>query len=91
MLFIGIDISKSSFNVAVLDDKTYSNSQFENNQTGFDALIKWVNQFKSDSIFCLEATGIYSLGLAKYLHRKKRTVVLVKRRAFRAAYQQASP
>lgn len=77
MLFIGIDISKSSFNVAVLHDKTYSNAQFENNQTGFDALIKWVNQFKSDSIFCLEATGIYSLGLAKYLHRKKRTVVLV--------------
>ena len=77
MLFIGIDISKISFNVSVLDHKSYSDSQFENSNSGFKAFVKWVSKFKSESVFCLESTGIYSLGLAKFLHHKKLTVILV--------------
>jgi len=77
MLFIGIDISKRTFNVSALDHKTYSDSQFENNKSGFQKLIKWLLKFKSGSMFCLESTGIYSLGLAKFLHHKKLSIIVV--------------
>jgi len=77
MLFIGIDISKISFNVSILNDKNYSDHQFKNNESGFKAFVKKVSKFKSNSVFCLESTGIYSLGLATFLHQKKCTVILV--------------
>jgi len=77
MLFIGIDISKKSFNVSLLDHKTYADEQFDNNNSGFNALVKWVSKFKSDSIYCLESTGVYSLDLAKFLSQNKYMTILV--------------
>lgn len=77
MLFIGIDISKINFNVSILKHKSYSDHQFKNNELGFKAFVKEVLKFKSNSVFCLESTGIYSLGLAKFLHQKKLTTILV--------------
>lgn len=67
MLFIGIDISKLTFDVAILvNNKSYS-QQFNNKKEGFIALLKWVKTFRLPSYFCMEATGIYSLSLAKHL------------------------
>jgi len=76
MMFVGIDISKLSFDVAILLDGTYHHQAFDNNPGGFALCLKWVKSFKSPALFCLEATGIYSLALAKYLcQQKQKTIV----------------
>ena len=77
MLFIGIDISKVSFNAALLNNQTLSDRQFDNTEQGFKLLAKWVSSLKLEAVFCLESTGIYSLGLAQYLYQKKLTTLLV--------------
>jgi transposase len=76
MGFVGIDIAKLSFDVAVLIDSHYHSRQFKNAPSGFSQLSKWVSSFKTPVYFCLEATGIYGLALAKYLvHTNKKVVV----------------
>ena len=40
MLTIGIDISKLSFDMAILSNGSYQNMQFDNNSEGFKALLK---------------------------------------------------
>lgn len=76
MIFVGIDISKLSFDVAVLVDSHYHSRHFDNDLSGFSALLNWVKSFKEPSCFCLEATGIYGLGLAKYLHTQEQKVIV---------------
>ena len=78
MIFIGIDISKATFNTAILIDKALYNEQFDNTSKGFTAFLKWVKLTSKDSaLFCLEATGSYSLALAKFLYQKKQLVMVV--------------
>ncbi len=75
-MFVGIDISKLSFDVTVLVDSHYHSRHFDNNLSGFSTLLKWVKTFKKSPYFCLEATGIYGLTLAKYLHAHQQNVVV---------------
>jgi len=75
-MFVGIDISKLSFDVAVLNKGTYLSRHFDNNPAGFLRLVKWVKSFNTLPYFCLEATGIYGLALAKYLHQHSLKVVV---------------
>jgi transposase len=77
MLYVGIDISKLSFDVAILNNGSYQNVQFDNNSEGFKALSKKVKLFKKEAVFCMEATGIYGLALAKYLFNKGEKVIVV--------------
>jgi transposase len=76
MLFIGIDISKASFDVAIWNNNDYKNKKFDNDQKGFKAFYKWTNSFKQSAIFCMEATGIYNLALAKYLHENGEKIIV---------------
>lgn len=76
-MFVGIDISKLSFDAAILFKGDYHNRHFDNNLSGFSALLKWVMSFKQTPYFCLEATGIYSLALAKHLHSQQHNVIVV--------------
>lgn len=76
MLYIGIDISKNTFDVAVMINGSYKHRQFSNNLKGFKALLKWIISFKSQTLFCMEATGIYGLKLAKFLSKQdKKNIV----------------
>ena len=63
--FVGIDISKQVFDVAILDvqGNHLATEQFDNKSSGFSQMIKWLSKFSSfkDSLFCLEHTGIYCL------------------------------
>ena len=78
MMFIGIDISKLSFDVAILlDDGKYVHKKFDNNLSGFKSLFKWQKGFGQAAVFCLEATGIYGLALAKFIYRQAQKVVVV--------------
>ena len=76
MIFVGIDISKLSFDVAVLIDGKYQSRQFENKPSGFLKLSQWIKSFKTPAYFCLEATGIYGLALAKHLYQKNQKVIV---------------
>lgn len=78
LLFIGIDFSKSKFDVSLLantEQGCIAQATFENGKEGFDALLKWVSkQSKISSanwLFCGEHTGLYSRSLAVFLTKKK--------------------
>ena len=76
-LFIGIDFSKSKFDVTVLENAeqgAIAQATFDNTKEGFDALLKWVAQQSKIScenwLFCGEHTGLYSRSLAIFLAKK---------------------
>jgi len=77
MLFIGIDISKLTFDMAYHVNQRYNHKQFTNNEKGFDLFIKYIDKHQSDVLVCLEATGIYSFSLAQYLSQKSIKVMVV--------------
>jgi transposase len=76
-LFIGIDFSKSKFDVSVIESaeqKKYAQATFENEEKGYSEFFKWVarrSKIKRDDWrFCGEHTGLYSLGLSNFLAKK---------------------
>ncbi|MDR3118527.1 MAG: IS110 family transposase [Mediterranea sp.] len=77
-LFIGIDFSKKTFDVSLIEEKDPSNvlgyRQFANTREGCGELLVWVRSHKSyaaeDRLFCGEHTGLYSVLLSEFLIRK---------------------
>jgi len=65
--YIGVDISKSFFDVAVPDGQAYRHYRFDNNTDGFEALLKLV---PSEHVVVMEASGPYYLRLATYLKKQ---------------------
>jgi len=65
---LGIDISKKTFDVALLRNNKLKHKKFTNNNTGFDKLIDWLLFQKAQDLHvCLEATGVYGDPLAEFL------------------------
>jgi len=77
MLFVGIDISKLTFDAAYILDSRYIHKQFANNPQGFSEFSSWMNKSKKEIYTCLEATGIYSFALAQYLSQQRTNVMVV--------------
>lgn len=76
-LFIGIDFSKSKFDVTILksiDQQDFVQATFENESKGFNNFLKWVSKqsdvVKQDWLFCGEHTGLYSRGLTEFIVKK---------------------
>jgi len=75
-LFIGIDISKKTIDVAIkaMGSKELPHKQFENNRKGFIGMIKWVKKEtkarEDEMFFCMEHTGIYTLTISCFLSDK---------------------
>lgn len=66
--YVGIDISKLSFDVAIINDKgTYTHYKFSNDQKGFESFRALLN--KEADLCVMEASGPYYLGLATYLNQ----------------------
>lgn len=65
--YVGIDISKLSFDAALKDGTSYPHHRFDNNQAGFSDFLKVL---PSDSIAVMEASGPYYLRLACFLAEK---------------------
>ena len=71
--FVGIDISKSMIDVAVLTielkEKAW-HAKFKNSKKDFQKMIKWIDQVSigewSETIFFLEHTGIYALPICLF-------------------------
>ena len=76
---LGIDISKSTFDVALLKGtKRAKSAKFANTPTGFAELSQWLQQQSVERIHgCLEATGIYGHELARYLYQQGHAVSMV--------------
>ncbi|ROT47354.1 IS110 family transposase [Candidatus Cardinium hertigii] len=68
---LGIDVSKATFNVALLKtDNKFKNRKFANNPKGFEELQSWllINKL-TDLHACMESTGRYENKLAIYLYK----------------------
>lgn len=65
---IGVDIAKQKFDAALLRANKYHHKKFDNTPQGFAAFLAWIMSFgDSDLWVCMEATGAYSIPLAKFL------------------------
>lgn len=76
-LFIGIDFSKKKFDASLFEANSPQEKKhevFENNESGFKALLDWVKSNSSvkssEWLFCGEHTGLYSLSLSLFLVKK---------------------
>jgi len=71
--WIGIDISKAKFDVALLRvDGKYRSKVLTNDAAGFKSLLLWIEANvpagKTAVHVCMEATGSYHEALALFLH-----------------------
>lgn len=64
--FVGIDVSKLFVDVALVsstEDQTIFHEQFENSAKGITVLLNWLRSIHaasiSESVICMEATGLY--------------------------------
>lgn len=75
---LGIDVSKATLDVALIDHKCKTNTQVANTGDGYRQLDTWVRkQGYMHAGVCLEATGQYSDGIAEYLHHQGYAVSVV--------------
>ncbi|NJO01475.1 MAG: IS110 family transposase [Bacteroidia bacterium] len=78
--YVGIDVSYKEFWVAFCPDdkKTSLVKSFENNSTGFEALLLWLQTYPNHSFhFVIEATGAYHSRLAVHLWQADQVVSVV--------------
>jgi transposase len=76
---LGIDISKSKFDLALLrDNGKFKHRVFPNTKAGFAQFCTWLEKQKVQRAHaCLEATGTYGEALATYLHEAGLVVSMV--------------
>jgi len=69
--FLGIDIAKDKFDVALLRGNDTLHAEFANEGKGFKALKKWLKKNRADGLhICMEATGSYWFDIAEFLCRE---------------------
>jgi transposase len=79
---IGLDISKHSFDVAIFSANNAENvyhKSFTNDESGFKELLKFANEAVrgfnvADSLFCMEATGLYCNALLDFFKKQQANV-----------------
>jgi transposase len=65
--FVGVDVAKDKFDVALEIDNKFKYECFNNNKSGYRLFSKWLNKNTSTPWVCMEATGHYSELIADYL------------------------
>jgi transposase len=76
--YIGIDIAKAKFDVAVLINGKVKSKVFNNHIEGFGELTFWLESLSvHQAHFCMEATGVYWEQVAEYLSEQKHRVSVV--------------
>lgn len=84
MQIIGIDVSKDTLHVALVEskdarsDKVLASHKFTNNEAGFKSFADWMAKKKvgTGTACLMEATGVYHELLADWLHRHGVTVAI---------------
>ena len=74
---VGIDVSKATIDVAILNilqPEAIHHNKFSNNEAGVNDLFNWLMNISGfderQTIFCMEATGLYCYTLTDQLHQK---------------------
>src|SRR4051794_21805734 len=76
--WLGIDIAKQKFDVALNWNSRRRAKVFRNDAEGWQALLRWLKDLGVDHVHaCLEATGRYGDGLALHLHDAGHRVSIV--------------
>lgn len=65
--FVGVDVAKDKFDVALEINNSCYQECFSNDQKGYRAFSKWLSKHTSQPWVCMEATGHYSELIADYL------------------------
>ena len=68
-MFVGIDISKDSFDIAYRENGGFRYGTYEQCEAGYEGFIKHIKSLGVELHCVMEATGIYHLRLAVRLHR----------------------
>lgn len=77
-LALGIDISKSTFDVAITIKGKVRQAKFANTPEGFEKLMGWLRGFSVTRVHaCMESTGGYERALAEVLHARSHVVSIV--------------
>ena len=78
-MFLGIDVSKKSLDVALIRDHPKPlHKVFTNDAAGHGELLAWLNQHGDQTVHaCLEATGTWAQNVALALHEAGHVVSLV--------------
>ena len=81
MDIVGIDISKATFDAALLLGKSVRHAAFSNTEAGFGQFLAWLARHRPDPSApihaCMEATGNWGLELADFLHAQQVRVSVV--------------
>ncbi|MBR3071158.1 transposase [Fibrobacter sp.] len=72
--WVGIDISKDTFDAAWIMDGKKNHLKLENSSNGFKRLL---NEVPAESRFAMEATGEYHLNCARYLSSRGNPVAVL--------------
>jgi transposase len=75
--FVGVDIAKMKFNVALSIKGKWIESTFENAHSGHEKFTSWLQKHTQDSFVCLESTGPYGERLSEFLHDNQIKVSVV--------------
>ena len=68
--FFGVDISKKTVDISLLHQQQIAHKQFSNDADGMAALLQWINELNTvadETLFCMEATGLYCFTLTHFL------------------------
>jgi transposase len=76
--FVGIDVSKNYFDAAIVKNvgkQEFIHERFDCNASGFKLFGKWMKEQiigeESQTVICMEHTGIYNWPIVKFLEDKK--------------------
>lgn len=75
--FLGIDIAKRKFDAVLLAGTSKRHKVFDNDNSGFEALVAWLGDDAGSLHACMEATGGLGDDLALFLHGRGIAVSIV--------------
>ena len=78
MIYLGIDIAKRKFDVALLVNGKFKTKVFVNEARGFRSLLAWLDKYAAEPVHaCLEATGSYGEAVATVLSDAGHSVSII--------------
>lgn len=68
--FFGVDVSKKTVDITHAFEQKFTHRQFTNDDAGMKSLMGWLKEINLDflnTLFCMEATGLYCFPLTQFL------------------------
>ena len=68
--FFGVDVSKKTVDITLAHNQELTHRQFTNDDEGMAQIMEWLTELNpaiENTLFCMEATGLYCFPLTKFL------------------------